>query len=72
MANALPLSLQKLKYRFYAVLLPVFLLVAGLGWYEEAQKPEEDPINMIIMPTLIVLFLFPSSFFFQKGLERSR
>ncbi|TYR97030.1 GGDEF domain-containing protein [Rossellomorea vietnamensis] len=66
MANALPLSLQKLKYRFYAVLLPVFLLVAGLGWYEEAQKPEEDPINMIIMPTLIVLFFISILVLFFK------
>ncbi|TYR75985.1 GGDEF domain-containing protein [Rossellomorea vietnamensis] len=66
MTNAMPLSLQKLKYRFYAVLLPVFLLVASMGWYEEFKKADKDPANMIIMPTLIVLYLISIFVLFFK------
>ncbi|MGM0843617.1 MAG: GGDEF domain-containing protein [Bacillota bacterium] len=57
MTNAMPLSLQKLKFRFYAVLLPVFLLVAGIGLYEEVGKTNSDPVNIIIMPTLMMLYI---------------
>ncbi|WP_409252175.1 GGDEF domain-containing protein [Bacillus sp. SCS-153A] len=60
MTEGIPLSLQKLKYRFYAVLLPIFLFVAGLGWYEESQSASPDRINMIILPTLILFFSISS------------
>ncbi|MGD6969102.1 GGDEF domain-containing protein [Rossellomorea vietnamensis] len=56
MTNAIPLSLQKLKYRFYAVLLPVFLLVASIGWYDESQEVNPDPVNLVILPTLTILY----------------
>jgi diguanylate cyclase (GGDEF)-like protein len=58
MVNAMPLSLQKLKYKFYAFLLPIFLIVASLGWYDESRLPNPDPVNLIILPVLVGLYIF--------------
>jgi diguanylate cyclase (GGDEF)-like protein len=66
MVNAMPLSLQKLKYRFYAFLLPIFLIVASLGWYDESRLPNPDPVNMIILPVLVALYSFSLYIVFFK------
>ncbi|WP_052302375.1 GGDEF domain-containing protein [Bacillus sp. SG-1] len=66
MTKGIPLSLQKLKHRFYAVLLPIFLFVASLGWYEESQSDSPDRINMVILPTLILFFIISSWIVFFK------
>ncbi|RIW31866.1 GGDEF domain-containing protein [Bacillus salacetis] len=66
MTNIMPMSIQKLKYRFYAVLLPVFLFVACLGWYEEVNAESPDDLNLILLPILVILFFISTLIVFFK------
>jgi diguanylate cyclase (GGDEF)-like protein len=66
MTNAKPLSIQRLKYRFYAVLLPIFLFVSCLGWYEEGRAESPDFLNKAILAVLVILFFLSALIVFFK------
>ncbi|WP_421381933.1 GGDEF domain-containing protein [Bacillus salacetis] len=73
MTNAMPLSLQKLKYRFYAVLVPIFLFVSSLGLYEESRSAAPNRINIVVLPLLVLLYIVCSFivFFKKEWIERA-